>query len=177
MKSVFRLLLQTTPQDLFQPRRDFHTQFAQIWRLFLQDRVHHFDGRIAMEGALSGEHFVKDHTEGEDVRAMIRLLSAHLLRRHVTDRTHDHARIGDMFLGRRVLVYVAKLLRVEFSKTEIEDLHPPVVRDEQVLRLQVTMDYAFEVSGGQPLGDMPRIINSLSRSDCALLYHLAQLFA
>src|SRR5262245_62767051 len=39
------------------------------------------------------------------------------------------------------------------------------------------MDYAFEVSGGQPLGDMPRIINSLSRSDCALLYHLAQLFA
>src|SRR5262249_52851369 len=108
---------------------------------------------------------------------MIRLLSTHLLRRHVTDRAHNHAGISDPFLRGRVLVYAVKMLPVEFSKTEIEDLHPPVVRDEQVLRLQVTMDDAFGMRGGQSLGDLPRVIDSLSRSDCALLYQLAQLFA
>src|SRR5262249_1459507 len=177
MKSVFRLLLQTTPYDLFQPRRDCHAQFANLWRVFLQDGVHHLDGRIAAKGAPSGEHFVKDHPEREDVRAVIRLLSAHLLRRHVTDCPHYDARIGDPFLRGRVLVYAAVLLRVEFGKTEIQDLHPPIVRDEQVLRLQVTMDDAFGVSGGQPLGDLPSAIHRLSWSDRALFYQLAQLFA
>src|SRR5262249_15908796 len=73
--------------------------------------------------------------------------------------------------------YAAKLLRVEFRQSEIEDLHPPVVRDEQVLRLQVTMDDPFGVSGGQSLGDLPRAIHRLSWSDRALFYQLAQLFA
>src|SRR5215813_9871336 len=108
---------------------------------------------------------------------MIRLLSTHLLRRHVTDRAHNHAGISDPFLRGRVLVYAVKMLPVEFSKTEIEDLHPPVVRDEQVLRLQVTMDDAFGMRGGQSLGDLPRVIDSLSRSDCALFYQFAQLLA
>src|SRR5262245_47038977 len=177
MKSVFRLLLQTTPQDLFQPRRDFHAQFAQLWRLFLYDRVQHLDGRITTIGAPAGDHFVKDHAEREDVRAMISLLSSYLLRRHVTDRAHDHARIGEAFLGRRVLVYAAKLLRSEFRQTEIEDLHPPVVRDKQVFRLEVAMDDAFGMRGGQPFGNLPRVINRLSLSDWALLYQLAQFFA
>src|SRR5262249_28552081 len=75
------------------------------------------------------------------------------------------------------LVYAAILLLAEFRQTEIEDLHPPIVRDEQVLRLQVTVDDAFGVSGGQSLGDLPRVINRLSRSDRALLYQFAQLFA
>src|SRR5262249_49408965 len=151
--------------------------FAQLWRLFLQDRVHHLDGRITAKGPPPGDHFVEDHAEREDVRAMIRILAAHLLRRHVTDRAHNHPRIGDPFLRGRVLVYAAKLLRVEFGKTEIEDLHPPIVRDEQVLRLQITMDDAFGMSGGQSLGDLPRVINGLSRSDWSLLYRRAQLFA
>src|SRR5262249_42316282 len=167
---------QTPPHDHFQLRTDLIFRLRELRRLFLQDRVHHLDGRIAVKGALPGEHFVKDHAEREDVRAMIRLLSSHLLWRHVTDRTHNHARIGDPFLCRRVLVY-AELLRAEFSQTEIEDLHPPVVHDEQVLRLQVTMDDAFGMRGGQSLGDLPRVIDSLSRSDCALFYQFAQLLA
>src|SRR5262245_10943501 len=108
---------------------------------------------------------------------MIRLLASHLLRRHVTHRAHNHARIGDTFLRGRVLVYAAILMRAEFRQAEVENLHPPIFRDEQVLRLQVTMDDAFGVSGGQSLGDLPRKIHRFSWSDCALLYQLAQLFA
>src|SRR5215510_13398999 len=104
---------------------------------------------------------------------MIRLLPSHLLRRHVADRAHNHARIGDPFLCRGVLVY-SKLLRSEFSQTEIEYLRSPVVRDEQVLRLQVPMNDAFGMRGGQSLGDLPRVIDRLSLSDRAPLYKFAQ---
>ena len=51
----------------------------------------------------------------------------------------------------RILVYAARLLRAEFRETEIEDLHPPVVRDEKILRFEIAMDDAFGVRGGRVL--------------------------
>src|SRR5215475_2943806 len=117
MKSVFRLLFHTTPYYLFQPWRYSHPRVAHLRRLFLQYRVHHLDGRITAKGALPGKHFVQDRAERKYVRAMIRFLSTRLLRRHVTDSTHNHARICDPFLRGGVFVYAAKLPLAEFSKT------------------------------------------------------------
>ena len=47
--------------------------------------------RLAAEGALAAQHFVQHATEAENVRAMIRGLPPHLLRRHVGHRAQDRA--------------------------------------------------------------------------------------
>ncbi len=85
---------------------------------------------------------------------MIRLLPAHLLRRHITNRPHQHAGIGESFLRGRVGVNYAGLRRAQFCQSEVENLHAPVFSDKQILRLQVTMHDAFLVCGGESRSDL-----------------------
>jgi hypothetical protein len=42
----------------------------------------------------------------------------------------------------------------ELGETEIENLHPTVVRYEEVLWLEIAMDDAFLVSGRQTMRDL-----------------------
>ena len=46
-------------------------------------------------------------------------------------------------------------------QAEVEDLHVAVGGDEDVLRLQIAMDDAALVRGGEPLGDL-RALNSIA---------------
>ena len=59
-----------------------------------QDRRKSLTGGTASKGALAGEHFVQDAAEGEDVAAGIGRLAGNLLRRHIADRSDDHARLS-----------------------------------------------------------------------------------
>ncbi len=45
-------------------------------------------------GSFSGQHFVENDPEAEDVASVIHLLSPRLLRRHVGDGSHDLSGIG-----------------------------------------------------------------------------------
>ena len=51
-----------------------------------------FDG--AIEGPAAGEHFVENRAEREDVRPVVRRLTAHLLGRHVAGGPHHRTRRG-----------------------------------------------------------------------------------
>src|SRR5262245_44429103 len=108
---------------------------------------------------------------------MIRLLTAHLLRRHVTDRPHHCARIGDLLLCRSLTVRDANLMRLQFRQAEVENLDAPVLGDEEILRLEVTMDDSFLVSGSESAGDLLGVLYRAARRQRAFVQLFAQFFA
>src|SRR5581483_10728948 len=50
----------------------------------------------------------------------------------------------------------------ELCETEIENFHPAVVQDKDVLRLQITVNHAFLMGSGQPAGDLHAVVDSLA---------------
>ena len=132
-------------------------------RVFLQDRVHRLDRRIGVERAAAGEHLVEHDAEREDVGAVIDGLAAHLLGRHVAHRAEHRARarqrtrMGEQ--GRLGLNRGARL--GQLGEAEVEDLDAAVARDEDVVRLQVAVDDALLVRGGQAPGDLAGVVDGL----------------
>ena len=51
----------------------------------------------------------------------------------------------------------------ELGEAEVEDLDPPVARDEDVLGLQIAVDDALVVRGGEPLRDLARVVDRFAR--------------
>src|SRR5262245_52616808 len=162
METPLRLLFQTTPHDLFKLWADLRVHFAEIRRLFFQDCVHHLDCRLSTEGPPAAQHLIQNHAEAEDVRAMIRLLPAYLLWRHVTYSPHHRARIGDLFLCGRLTVHATYLRRLQFGQAEVDDFDAPVSSDEEIPRLEVTMHDSLLVSGGEPPDDLLSVVQRLA---------------
>ena len=71
----------------------------------------------------------------------------------VAGRRRRHARL----LARRLLGVR------QLGEAEVEDLHPAVLRDEKVLRLQVPVDDPLLVRGGQAVRDLQRVVDRLAR--------------
>ena len=65
----------------------------------------------------------------------------------------------------------------QLRDAEVEDLDPPVARDEQVVGLHVAVDDALVVRGGEPLGDLPRVVDRLARRQRAAVQTAAQRLA
>ena len=59
---------------------------------FVRIARHRVSGGLSRERALAGQHLVEHGAEGEHVGALIDLLSAYLLWRHVAEVPEDHAR-------------------------------------------------------------------------------------
>src|SRR5581483_695466 len=59
----------------------------------------------------------------------------------------------------------------------IEDLHSAVARDEDVLRLQIAMDDALLVRGGETGGDLLAVLHRLADRDARRARGVAELFA
>src|SRR5256885_9945794 len=80
-------------------------------------------------------------------------ISAHLVGRHVADRADDDSRervagAGDFL--------VRTGLGGRLREAEVEDLHEAVAGHEDVFRLQIAMDDAAAVGGGQTGGELER---------------------
>ena len=104
-------------------------------------------GRPAEEGRLPGEQFVQHAAERELVRLSVRRATSDLLRGHVTGRSQNRARLR---LGRHRTGPGPRP-----RETEIEYLHTSIFGQKQVFRLDVAVDDAASVGGGQALGDGP----------------------
>ncbi len=50
----------------------------------------------------------------------------------------------------------------QFGQAEVQDLDPPVFREEQILRLEVAMNDPFFVGRGQAMCDLQGVIQSLA---------------
>ncbi len=96
------------------------------------------------ERAPARQHFVQHGAEREQVAPPIHNLPADLLGRHVADRTHDCAGIGDARRAQGRLACRAAGTQVRgrhrAREAKVENLHLTVVQDENVLGLQVAMD-------------------------------------
>ena len=154
LEALVRALLQAMPHDRVQPRRQFG-----IGRIVMEDRAHQVCCGGAFERAAAGEHLVEDRAEGEDVGAVIDVLRAHLLGRHVRDGAHHRAGRGGHLLRRRVGIAVR---RGELGQTEVEDLDSSVFADEKVLRLEVAMDDALLVRGRESVRDLDGVVEHLA---------------
>ena len=104
----------------------------------------------ALERALAGRHLVEDRSEGELVRPEVDGPAARLLRRHVSDGPHHRAGAR----RRRDVGALLGLVLQELREAEVEDLDDAVLRDHDVLGLQVPVDDPGGVRLGEPVGDL-----------------------
>ena len=147
--------------------RDVLVRDGEVRRVLLQDRRHRVGGRVAVERAPAREHLVEDRAEGEDVAARVGGLAAHLLGRHVAERAEDDAGLRAGGGGREVRGLAALLGVRELREAEVEDLHAAVVRDEDVLGLQVPVDDPLLVRGREAVDDLERVVDRLARRELA----------
>ena len=107
--------------------------------------------RFRFVHAPSGEDLEQHEAEGVDVAPDARGLAGELLRRHVLRRTGSH---------RRGVAGGAR-------EAEIGDPDVPVAVDHHVGRLQIAMQDAAIVGGGNPRAELPREVDRLVLWDAA----------
>ena len=116
---------------------------------------------VAAANGRSGQQLVEHHAEREDVAARVERLARGLLRRHVGDRADDHA-------GPRVRADHARVSRrrragfEQLGQAEVGELGVAVLRDEDVVGLDVAVQDAGGVRGRQAVGDADEQVDDLA---------------
>ena len=133
-------------------------------------------GRGALPpGPVPGHELVEDAPEGELVRAEVDGLPRRLLGRHVADRPEERAgRRPGRGRQRRVVLGQGSVERRRLGEAEIEDLDDAVRRQDHVFGLQVAVDDAPRVRGGEPLGDLAGDLEGLGEGRPASVEELPQ---
>ncbi len=163
LESLARALLEAVRDDALESGRKLRPGGREVRRVGLQNRAHRLDGRVSGECSLPGEHLVEDRAERKNVAPLVDHRAPHLLRRHVADGSHHGAGLGlRRHRGRGSL----RLLRpFDLRQPEVEDLHVPVREDEDVLRLEIAVNDALRVRGGQAPSDLQRDLDRLARRE------------
>ena len=118
----------------------------------------------------AGEHFVKDHAERIDVRAVVHgLRLVELLGGHVARRAERHAGYRERVVG--------LLAAQEFREAEVGDLHTAAFINEDVLRLHVAVDDALLVRELQRVANLRHDGERLLGLHLPGADHLAQVYA
>ena len=102
----------------------------------------HRHGGIPRERPLAGQHFVADHPQGIHVGGGGDVFPLGLFRGHVLGGAHHHAGAGERCGGRGL------------GDTKVGDFHLAILGDEQVAGLDVPVDEAAFVDGGQAVGGL-----------------------
>ena len=132
-------------------------------------------GVVPLEGTPARRHLVEDRAEGELVGAEVDRLSARLLRRHVADRSQDGSRSGPDRDRRRLRERTRLHLGGrELGEAEVQDLDEPVLRDHDVLGLQVPVDDPALVRAREPIGGLCRDRQQPARGERPFEQQLAE---
>ena len=107
---------------------------------------------------------------------MIHRLAPHLLRRHVADGAQHGAGTG-VLRGRQQVRARAAGRACSLGEAEVEQLRAPLVRHEDVLRLQVPVNDPLLVRRGQSLCDLRGEVDRLAGAKRALPEAYAQRLA
>src|SRR5437870_10616076 len=106
---------------------------------------------------------------------MIGFVPAHLLGRHIADRAHHRAWIGNLFprIDFRTDTLVA--LWPQLRQTEVENLHAAVSSDEKIFRLEIAMSDPSFMRRRQALSNLLRIVERLALWERAIVELLTAL--
>src|SRR5215471_11708110 len=86
-----------------------------------------------------------------------------LFGRHVPSRTHDLARIGINASCRDAGLRLIAIGAGELGQPKIKDLHPSVIGDKEILRLEIAMHDSLFMSRRQTMRDLQCIVDRLTR--------------
>ena len=147
-----RILRDHPVHELLDPGGHRRVQPRQRHGIFQQDRRQHGGHRRSHPRPASGEHLVDRDAKREDVRRRARGIAARLLGRHVGHRPEQRTwiRLHDFLRRRRRSPGVGNA-----GQPEVQHLHVAVAAHHHVLGLDVAMDDARGVGGGQRLRDLP----------------------
>ena len=163
--------------DFLHPRRRVGRKLRDRRWVFVQNRDHGFRRSWFAKRPFPRDHLVENCAERKDVRAVVGIPSAHLLRRHIAHGSHHHARFG--FLRERNGSTVGRCngSRDELGQAEVENLGPSILVEEQVLRFQVAMDDASFVRCRQTVRDLHAVVDGLAQRYRPAPEPVAQRFA
>ncbi len=136
-------------------------------RISVENRAQRVDRRIPGKRPLPGDHLEQHGTKRKDVRPHVGWLTADLLGRHVARRTDDDARLsGDAREG---------VGRRHFGHAEVENLHPPISGEKEILRLEIAMHDAGGVRRRETACHLDGVVdNTLACQRWLLLQSTAQ---
>ncbi len=148
--------------------RNLFSGVAQLGGLGLQNRCHGLSRSLPSEGLTPRQHLVQHAAQGKDVAGSVGPLPPNLFRGHVPDRAHHRPRLG--YCG----------LRVPDPRPPAPGPHPchPAIRGhEDVFRLQVPVDDALGMRGGETVrhgyADFHRLAPGQRRAAEAVAQRLA----
>ena len=96
---------------------------------------------------------------------MVDLAAAGLLGRHVGCCAHDHARLGQEHPSLGFRPRISQVALNELRQSEVEDLHPTVGRHDDVGGLDVAVDDAGRMRGGQRTCQLLAIAERLEQGE------------
>src|SRR4030095_10982637 len=96
------------------------------WRVLNQYSSHYVAPRVTFKRLAAAQHLVKDDPNREYVSAVIYLLTACLLWRHVSGRAHHNAGPS------RHWISACTLCRIQLSNPEIKNFYKAVVSNDDV---------------------------------------------
>jgi hypothetical protein len=156
-EAVGGALAQAASHHRFKRRRDPVDLRLERRGLVPKDRRQHLGGRPPTEGLPPRHQLVQHRPQGEDVGPRVRGLALHLLGGHVPDRPQENIGRGPL---RRRRALPVRLVRDEslmkLREAEVQHLHPPVARQEDVVGLEVAVDDPALVGGAKPPRDLER---------------------
>ena len=172
LEAIRRALAQRAAHDRVHRRAHLHVR-AHRCRVFAEDLAHR-DASAALQrpGQTADEQLPCDHAPRELVASPVERIAAQLFGGHVEGRAHHRAVRGhdghDRHTGSDAsrLRVVGRRRRARAhdraSDAEVQDLHDSVAPHHHVLGLDVAVDDAALVGGGECAGDREQPVQALS---------------
>ena len=155
-----RIFLEKPADDLRRGRRKRRIERNERLRLRAADLFQHEKRAIRIERQMAGRHLIEHDADREEIAALVRLSAVRLFGREKMQRSEE---LAARRCERWLLLRRADLTRQKLRETEVENLHEPGRLDDDVGGLEVAMDDAGRVRGGDARGDLPGDAEELAR--------------
>jgi hypothetical protein len=173
-EAVLRVLGEAAFRDPAQRRGRPRVEARDRLRVFADDGGERLGGRRALERPRPGRHLEQDRSERELVAPEVGRLARGLLGRHVADRAEHHARPGDRSRHRGLLRGLRVVQLGQLGEAEVEDLDVAVLRDHDVVGLEVAVLDPCRVRLGERVGHLHGDLERLARRELPAGQQVAQ---